>query len=251
MARLARPRAGGQPMLLQLPGRGPAWQPASPCATCGICCRSYLVPLCGRDIWLLSRELDLPPARFVVAWQEEEPVLDGFRLEPAGPTFSLVLDKRSWSRSESACTFLLRLPGGNDRCGVYAHRPVSCRAYPITLAGSAVVLRDDPLCPTGAWPDDEPARPGWRAALQAAHMQFDVYAAAVARWNGALVGRAEPAEYYDWLLRAYDAIAALEAELGAEALAALEAGWRAPGGDVHALPWQAHLERVRASVAGP
>src|SRR5439155_20925086 len=111
----------------------------------------YLVPLTGHDMWRLSRALQLDPARFVVAWQEEEPAIGGFRLEPGGPAYSPVLEKRSWSRDGAACVFLLRLPGGHDRCGVYEHRPAACRAYPMLLERGVVALRDDPLCPPGAW----------------------------------------------------------------------------------------------------
>src|SRR5262249_28227301 len=139
---------------------------------------------------------------------------------------------------------------------------VSCRAYPMLLRGEAVVLRDDPLCPAGAWSPDEAARPGWRAALQLARMQFDVYRAVVDRWN-ARVGAARPptrcafSDSFGYLLAAYDALAGLDAEVGQAGLAVLRAGWRAPlaaGGPdgpkarVDDLPWQNHLDRVRAVV---
>jgi Fe-S-cluster containining protein len=158
IGRAARSASAGAATILTLSPRGRgAERPSAaarphPCATCGACCRSYLVPVCGYDVWLISRRLHLDPARFVVAWQEEEPSVDGFRTEPDGPLYSLVLDKRRWSRGGSACVFLLRLPGGHDRCGIYEHRPVSCRAYPMVLLRGAVALGDDPLCPPGAWP---------------------------------------------------------------------------------------------------
>jgi Fe-S-cluster containining protein len=220
------------------------------------------VPLCGRDVWLISRRLHLDPERFVVAWQEEEPSVDGFRIESDGPPYSLVLDKRGWSRDGSPCVFLLRLPGGHDRCGIYPHRPVSCRAYPMVLLRDAVALRDDPLCPPGAWPTDEPVRPAWREALQDAHMQFDVYRAVVDRWNArvraAAPARFELADFYGFLLAAYDALAALDGEIGEAGLTRLRDGWRAPLGPgdavgpaarVEAPPWQRHLERVRAVLS--
>ena len=183
-----------------------------PCDTCGVCCRSYLVPLCGHDVWELSRHLHMPPSGFAIAWQEEEPSVDGFRLERDGPLFSLVLDKRSWSRDRSPCVFLMRLPGGRDRCGVYDHRPASCRAYPMLLVDRQVRMRDDPLCPPDAWPDDEPTKPAWREAVEEAHRRFDVYQVVLSVWNQRV--RADERsrtleEYFDYLMAAYDRVAAL------------------------------------------
>jgi Fe-S-cluster containining protein len=224
-----------------------------PCATCGACCRGYLVPLCGQDVWRISRELQLAPERFVVAWREEDDGPDRFRLEADGPRYTLVLDRRGWSAQRSACLFLLTLPGGQDRCGIYAKRPAACGAYPMLLRRDAIALREDPLCPPGAWPADEPARPAWREALQRARMDFDVYHAVVERWNAGRRGGGaarHPSEYYQHLLRVYGALAALEAEIGDDGLASLRAGWRAPPAAASGVgAWQRHLERVRAVVA--
>ena len=213
MARIGRPSRGagrGLATIVRTGGRDEA--SGHPCDTCGVCCRSYLVPLCGHDVWSISRYLHLPPSKFAIAWQEEEPSVDGFRLERDGPLFSLVLDKRSWSRERSPCVFLMRLPGGRDRCGVYDHRPASCRAYPMLLVDRMVRLRDDPLCPPGAWPADEPSKPAWREAVEQAHRHFDVYQVVLSVWNQRV--RADEAsrsldDYYDYLLGAYDVIAGL------------------------------------------
>ena len=164
-----------------------------------------------------------------------------------------MLDRRRWSAERSPCLFLLTLPDGEDRCGVYADRPVACGAYPMILRAERISMRDDPLCPSDAWPADEPARPAWRAALQRARMDFDVYHAVVERWNaGVRAGRAaaHPSDYYDYLLRAYAALEGLEARIGPAGLADLRAAWRAPldrGGQP--MAWQRHLEAVRALLA--
>jgi Fe-S-cluster containining protein len=227
--------------------------PRHPCATCGACCRTYIVPLCGRDVWRIGGALHLRPERFVVAWREEDDGPDRFRLEPDGPLYTLVLDRRVWSGERSRCVFLLELPGGHDRCGIYEHRPAACGAYPMVLRREAVALRDDPLCPEGAWRPDEPARPAWREALHRARMDFDVYHAVVERWNAR--GRADgsrhhPSDYFDYLLRVYAGLDALERSLGEQALADLRAGWRAPLGADGPAAWQRHLERVRDVAAG-
>jgi Fe-S-cluster containining protein len=212
MARIGKPSGGATGKLatiLETGSHGLELAESHPCDTCGVCCRSYLVPLCGRDVWAISRHLHLPPSSFAIAWQEEEPSVDGFRLERDGPLFSLVLDKRSWARDRSPCVFLIRLPGGRDRCGIYEHRPVSCRAYPMLLVEQAVRLRDDPLCPPGAWPADEPDRPGWREALDSAHREFDVYQVVVSVWNQRVRAGDESYElddYYAYLLDAYDRV---------------------------------------------
>jgi Fe-S-cluster containining protein len=238
-------------------GRAPGSSPvaAHPCASCGICCHSYLVPVCGRDVWTISRTLHLEPERYLVAWKEQDFGLDRFQVEPDGALHTLVLDKRSWARGRSPCVFLVRLPGGQDRCGIYDQRPVACGAYPMTLLREAVTLREGPLCPPGSWPVDEPARPSWRVALQRARMQFDVYHLVVEAWNARLRSTQRTAafeDFYDFILVVYDDLAIVDAELGAEAIAALELGWRAPvGGDatVADLPWQGYLDRVRGVLA--
>ena len=224
---------------------------ATPCASCGVCCRSYVVPVCGFDVWRISRELRLKPETFLVAWQEEEPGTDGFRLEPAGPLFTLALDKRSWARQQSACVFLLSFPGGQSRCGIYALRPLACRSYPMLLVRSAVRLREDPLCPPGAWSSADVADPAWRDALQQAAMQYDVYKVVVDHWNARLDERSPRAfaDYYRYVLAVYDALIALGAD--DEALRQRAATWRIPGaGPADDLPWQRHLEDVRGVLAG-
>jgi Fe-S-cluster containining protein len=184
----------------------------NPCSTCSLCCRSYLVPLCGHDVWSISRNLGLEPAQFTIAWQEEEPSVDGFRLERDGPLFSLVLDKRSWTQQQSACIFLMRLPGGHDRCGIYESRPAACRAYPMLLVEGRAQLRDDPLCAPNAWPAGEVGRPSWRDTLEAAHNHFDVYSVVRSVWDQR-VRATETShtldEYYAYLLWAYDRVAGL------------------------------------------
>ena len=198
------------------------------------------MPVCGHDVWRISRGLQLDPSSFLVAWQEEEPGTDGFRLEPRGPLFTLVLDKRSWATQQSACRFLLRFPGGQDRCGIYDHRPVACRSYPMLLVDHDVVMRDDPLCPPGAWSAADVRDPSWRQALQQAHMQYDVYKLVAAHWNARLTeGESRDlADYYAYVLRAYDAVGSLGP--GPWEI------WRLPGDPT---PWQSHLDRVRDVLA--
>ena len=139
--------------------------PHNPCATCGRCCRSYVVPVCGHDIWQICRAQRLSPASFLLAAPQPEPDPEGFRLERDGPTFYVVLDKQGRFTIKQRCVFLVTLGGGHERCGIYDHRPIVCRTYPMNLMASVVSPRPDLLCPPDSWPDEVIRRPAWRATL--------------------------------------------------------------------------------------
>jgi Fe-S-cluster containining protein len=195
----------------------------SPCATCGACCRSYLVPVCGYDVWRISTRQRLAPEQFVVARANEAVRNDGFVLEPGGPSFSLMLDKQGPLRLKQPCVFLVHLAGGHDRCGIYADRPVVCRAYPMALWQGRVGQRNQTLCPPGSWSAQDRQQPAWRVALLHQDLQFDLYAAVVARWNARVQAAAEGrrfalTEYLSYVLNVYDRIAALDAAVGEVAL---------------------------------
>ena len=234
---------------------------AHPCASCGVCCRTYIVPVCGYDIWRLCRNMHLDPSTFLVAWQEDESSGDGFRLEREGPFFSVVLDKRSWIKDASPCTFLMRFPGGQDRCGVYEHRPMACRTYPMELLDRSARLRDDPLCPTEAWAPNEPGNPSWFSALTHAAMQYDIYRVIIRHWNTKVQLSHENAtfdlsDYYQYVLTAYDRLAQYDQD--GQIVANRAATWRsvvalsveADGSParVDNLSWQRHLDLVRTVV---
>jgi Fe-S-cluster containining protein len=230
-----------------------------PCATCGVCCRSYIVPVTGQDVWRISRHQRLAPDAFLVAIRQAEERSDGFRLEPGGPTHSLMLDKQGRLKLEQSCVFLLHLAGGHDRCGIYEHRPVVCQAYPMVLAPRGVTLRERPLCPPDSWPEAELGKRSWRRAVLRVTMQFDLYAEVTARWN-ARVDAARPGrqfalgEYYSYLINVYERVAALDRELGEEALARVELTWGyVPDADrrdlrLADLAWPRYLGRFRDVV---
>jgi Fe-S-cluster containining protein len=220
------------------------------------------VPLCGRDIWLITRQQRLSPEQFTVAHPLPGPHPEGFRLEDGGRLYALALDKRGRYRLNQPCVFLLSLPGGHDRCGVYAHRPVACRSYPMVTRDGAIGFREAALCPPGAWSPTEPERPRWREVVEQGAVEFDTYAEVVARWNarvGATPGhRFALGEYFGYLLSAYTQIAALDDALGPAALARVRSTWRSlPGAGAAGAPspagehpWLEYLERVAAIVRG-
>ena len=195
-------------------GRGSA-----ACGTCGACCRSYVVTLFGEDVWRLSRGLRLAPEEFVLAHPQAEPTTDGFLFQRDGVMHGLALDKQGRFRDTQPCVFLLELGGGQTRCGAYEHRPVVCRAYPMSLAAGRVGQRADALCPPGAWPGESEALAAWRGPLQRLRMAWDVYAEVAARWN-ARVSSSPPerefglSEYLGYVLNVYDRIDRLNRELG-------------------------------------
>jgi Fe-S-cluster containining protein len=234
----------------------------NPCTTCGDCCRSYLVTLCGHDIWLISTHLRLAPEAFVVAIPQRVPGRDGFRLAAGEPTYGLALDKRGRFRAKAPCVFLVQLGDGGVRCGIHAHRPVVCRAYPMAAWSDVVFQRPETLCPPDSWPMPEVNRPSWRQALRRQRLHFDVYDEVVERWNARVAARPERGfqlgEYLAYVLNVYDRLAALDRQLGSPALLDVEAGWPmpprgvgrqtdpAPGEDTP--PWLDYMRRVRRVV---
>jgi Fe-S-cluster containining protein len=202
---------------------------ASPCATCGECCRNYIVSVCGYDVWQICVRERLSPERFLIVCPQDEPHRDSFFLEHGGPAYGLMLDKKGPLKAKRPCVFLMQLGGGHDRCGIYDHRPVVCQAYPMALSHGDVTRREGVLCPSDAWTTDEVRRPAWRRALQRQRLCFDVYRQVVLRWNARVKGhpgaRFAMGEYFTYLLNAYDGLARLDERLGTEGMAAVEAGW--------------------------
>jgi Fe-S-cluster containining protein len=186
--------------------------------------------VCGHDVWRISRAQRLAPEQFVVAVAQPAPKSDGFRLTAEGPTHGLMLDKQGRLKVNQSCVFLVHLGGDDERCGIYADRPVVCRSYPMVLAPRGVMLREKALCPPNSWPESELSKRPWRRAVRRATFQFDLYAEVVARWN-ARVELAPPeyaftlAEYFSFLINVYERVAALDAELNDDALAQIELTW--------------------------
>lgn len=201
----------------------------TPCGTCSACCRAYLVPLCGHDVWLISQRESMNPAEFAFAIPQEPPRSDGFLLSSDAPPYGLVLDKRGRFRLNAECVFLLRLVGGHDRCGIYEHRPVVCQAYPMQVAPGGVVVETRALCPPDGWSEEELTKRSWRRAVTRTTMQFDLYSEVVARWNARV--RTRPShtfaltEYYSYLINLYERVSDLDRQLDETARARLELTW--------------------------
>ncbi len=234
--------------------------PSNPCATCGLCCRSYIVPVCGYDVWLISTREHLSPEQYLILCPQEPPGLDGFRLSADSPPYGLALDKKGRFEAKRPCVFLVQMAGGHDRCGIYDHRPVVCQGYPMAIWSGVVFKRSESMCPPNSWPEDAAQRPGWRAALQRFYMYMDIYIQIVARWNSHILARPgyivpAPA-YFDYLLNIYDRLDSLTQQFGPAQMAQVEAEWPTvprPATDLvteyeqgASVPWLQYLMDARA-----
>lgn len=174
-----------------------------PCAGCnGSCCYQYVVPVTGYDAWLIASALHLRLEQFLVVLAEPEPTPTGFRLDPTATTFSLALNKRAARGPKKPCIFLLELPDGYARCGIYTHRPLVCKAFPATLVHGSVALRDDVLCASAG---DVMATnlPACRETLIRSDVESAIYVRVVQRWNEAVKPNKPDAGYLLPLYFAY------------------------------------------------
>jgi len=236
--------------------------PTTPCGTCGICCRSYVVPVNGYDIWLISTRERLNPEEFIVAYPLPKKNAESFHLSKDGFNCALALAKKGEFAIERDCTFLVQLGGGHARCGIYEHRPGACRTYPMTLFRNAVIQRKDSRCPPNAWSEEAKRWPSWRVSLKRMDMTFDVYHEVVARWNARVdqspEGTTYPlTTYLNYLMNVYDRLGQLDAQLGEEALARVRENWAAlpEHGDLSdesvnhdQYPWVTYLSAAREII---
>jgi Fe-S-cluster containining protein len=186
-----------------------------PCATCGVCCRAYYVPISGFDLWRISRTRGIEPADFVVAYPQRAGGEFGFQLSDGGELYELALEKQGAFQIGQPCVFLESLDDGcASRCGIYADRPAVCRAYPMVATddNEVITLRPRALCPPGAWPDQEPQQPRWRANWSSLRVQFDQYRQILEAWNAQVAlqpGRTFSIDHYlAYLLGVYDKLLA-------------------------------------------
>ena len=204
----------------------------SPCADCTLgCCRHYVVTITGYDMWKIARGLNLAPEQFVVVAQQSDATNKGFFLDDSGKTYNLALDKRATQEEERPCVFWLDLPGGIGRCGIYPLRPYVCQTYPANFFGATVAQRrEDALCPQDAWRDGILDRPIWRERLLRMHVEHEIYALAVARWNYHVLHTPNPGlishlGYFAFLMRYYTRLEPVRESLAPEQWLAMCERW--------------------------
>lgn len=233
---------------------------SDPCAPCGLCCRSYLVPLFGHDVVRIITEQQRAPESFIFIAEQEKTDALGFRLDASPTTFGLALLKSEPITLDAPCIFLQQ-EGPTSRCTIYHSRPATCRAYPMAKLGQSIYQRANTLCPPNSWPaEDLAAAHRWRSALQTLRMHRDIYVEATARWNAALSKWSPPAQlpvrlFTEYLLASYRPILELEHATNPESLAEIVDTWASlpPQSDseTSTVPreeepaWLRHFRRVR------
>jgi Fe-S-cluster containining protein len=235
--------------------------PANPCSACTLgCCYRYDVNISGYDAWVIAHGLQLPPEQFLSIIVEPHPTVSSIKLDRSEVGYQLVLAKRPTLQAHQPCVFLIELPNGTGRCGIYNLRPQICRTYPAYLRNGIVGRRDDVLCPDDAWRDGILDAPIWYEQLISQFVEADIYELAVARWNFAVLQMPQleaitPAGFYTYLLEFYDRLTPLRAGLPAAEWAAMCRAWDAciDHGVSPLLteraemqPWQATLDAIRA-----
>jgi Fe-S-cluster containining protein len=233
--------------------------PEDPCASCGLCCRSYLVPVFGHDLYRLVTRRNLDPRSFTFFCEQDEPDRVGFRLQAGGTTYGLALGKKHKLEATQPCTFLVEHGDGTSRCGVYDDRPIACVTYPMSRTPGGVALLPLALCPPVSWAPEEAASLHWADALHRVSRYRDTYVEVVNRWNAwvdSLAGDARPPEHFvAYVLQVYDRLARLDGELGQDVLVEVERTWAslAAGSPVEGSRdtepgWVTYLRRVRGII---
>lgn len=183
---------------------------SGPCASCRkACCANYTVSITGYDAWVIGKGLHLPLESFLVYFPVAEKNDRGFELEPKGVHYEIALDKVGQYRKGHPCVFWVDLANGGGRCGIYPYRPMVCQTYPAYHEQGTVVLRNDVLCPEGAWNLTGMDLPVFRQRLYRFRMEQDVYTYLVSGWNDCVerAGRTfAVGEFYTALMNVYEGI---------------------------------------------
>jgi Fe-S-cluster containining protein len=221
------------------------------CTTCsGECCRLYLVHVSGRDAVTIARGQGLAFEQFIDIVAEAEPTGAGFTLDGSGDTFALSLRRRP----DGACSFLVGLTDGSQRCGIYPQRPFTCAVFPLRLYRGSDDIRPDVICEPNGRRITAVDLPHARALLVRASFEWTVYAWVVAAWNEAretVGGRLDERAYFDYVGAAYDAIDATLADRPPVETANAIEHWMdgVPAADVTAD--RSELERALGAALAP
>ena len=155
------------------------------CAACiGDCCRRYVVPLTVDDVLRLVAATALHPAEFV-ALRPTPTGFTGFRIAPDGEVYLTLAKRPAQPWHHGACTFLLELPGGQARCGVYPARPGACRTFPTTPVHGTAAVKSGTLCGPDAWNAAVMDLPRFRRDLKAQANAWSATNRIAATWNRA------------------------------------------------------------------
>lgn len=181
----------------------------SACSSMG-CCIEYNVTIIGRDAYVIAGNCHLPVQAFTYYFEQHEPSSTGFKLAAGGPAHDFALAKRSEGTRDghSPCAFLMDLPEGIMRCGLYELRPHVCRTYPGTRYRGVVQFRRVAKCPASFYDISKVNIGRWGPLLTELRFEYDLYERFVAAWNARVESRGAGtecavAEYYAQLIDFY------------------------------------------------
>ena len=198
-----------------------------PCPDCdGRCCYHYAVPVTGYDAYIIASTLNIGMEQFLVFWPERKQTDQGFKLQRAGPTFTLGLNKGHSRRKQKPCIFLVKLRGGTGRCGIYSSRPQVCQIFPAELRNGNVVWREKGLvCPKRTWSTENVNLTPWRLSLLRMELERAIHRAVVRRWNRFVESGPEEGycieQYFAYLVEAYKRLERARQQVTAEQMAVM------------------------------
>ncbi|MCO5967739.1 YkgJ family cysteine cluster protein [Actinoallomurus soli] len=168
------------------------------CAGCaGRCCRSYAVGVTVRDVRALAEGTAMHPSDFI---RLRDTKGEGFRLQPGGPAKEICLQRRS---ETGACVFLMEIASGIARCGVYAHRPLVCSTFPLSLHRGVVTTREDTVCGPDSWNLATMDLPAYRRDITRDRSAWAEHRQVMRSWNTVVDARgwkATSQDLYEYLL---------------------------------------------------
>jgi Fe-S-cluster containining protein len=171
------------------------------CPGCnGHCCSVYRVGVNGNDTQRIARSLLLPVESFAGLMPVDPGARGAVRLDDSEQHWALELHHRD----SGPCVLLVELLDGTGRCGVYEHRPGSCRVYPATYDGERTLMREDAMCLArgGCGFADRPLQE-WTALLYDTEWEWAVYQAALSGWDIWRDGPTTPQTFLGWLAETY------------------------------------------------
>jgi Fe-S-cluster containining protein len=172
---------------------------AAGCTDCGgKCCREYKVGITVRDVRVLAEGTAMRPGDFVRLLDTDK---EGFRLRRGGPAKKLYLQR---STAGTGCVFLMEIASGKARCGVYAHRPLVCSTFPLSIQRNVVTLREDTICGPDSWNLAAMDLPACRRELTRDDAARAEHRRIVREWNKLIDAsdrEATPEELYEYLMR--------------------------------------------------
>lgn len=171
-------------------------------------------------MWRITRALNTSPWSFLIYFQSPEWRPDTFILDRSGRQFRLALSKQPSSKRRKTpppCIFLMRTRNGHHRCGLGDLRPQVCKTFPMEMMGGVLCIPGGTGCTCRTWSLADVNLDEEAVLVEGRQRDFAEYAEVVETWNSYVASAPEDAQfdffaYCDFLLQAYDAIAADEVQ---------------------------------------